>query len=90
MRLDDFKAYEVQMRSPLSINYRGVQMLTNPPPSAGGALIAFCLELLDKFDLRQMKFGSKAHLLLLSQAMRWTNEARKDHLDGSLFATDIA
>ncbi|MEL6816057.1 MAG: gamma-glutamyltransferase [Cyanobacteria bacterium J06598_3] len=90
LRLDDFKDYEVKVRSPLSINYRGVQMLTNPPPSAGGSLIAFCLELLDKFDLRQMEFGSKAHLLLLSQAMRWTNEARKDHLDSSLFAADIA
>jgi gamma-glutamyltranspeptidase / glutathione hydrolase len=90
LSLDDFKQYAVIERSPLTINYRGVQMLTNPPPSAGGALVAFCLELLDKFDLSKMTFGSEAHLQLLSQAMRWTNEARRSHLENSLFDPDIA
>lgn len=90
LSLADFRTYEVIARSPLTINYRGVQILTNPPPSAGGSLIAFCLELLDNFDLRQMTFGSSEHLLLLSQAMRWTNEARRSHLDTALFDPDIA
>ncbi len=90
LSLADLKGYEVIERSPLSINYRGVQMLTNPPPSAGGALIAFCLELLDRFDLSEMEHGSAEHLTLLSQAMRWTNEARRDHLDGRLFEGAIA
>ncbi|MEM9092799.1 MAG: gamma-glutamyltransferase [Cyanobacteria bacterium P01_F01_bin.53] len=84
LSLEDFRAYEVKVRSPLAINYRGVQMLTNPPPSAGGSLIAFCLELLDRFELKKMTFGSVEHLLLLSQAMRQTNEARRLHLDPSL------
>lgn len=90
LRLEDFQQYEVIERSPLSASYRGVQLITNPPPSAGGSLIAFCLELLDKFDLEQMAFGSQAHLSLLSQAMRWTNEARRSHLNNSLFSPDIA
>ncbi|MEM6448934.1 MAG: gamma-glutamyltransferase [Cyanobacteria bacterium P01_D01_bin.105] len=89
LTLKDFETYEVAVRSPLSINYRGVQLLTNPPPSAGGALIAFCLELLDRFELGEMTFGSKAHLQLLSQAMRRTNEARRAHFDDTLFETDI-
>jgi gamma-glutamyltranspeptidase / glutathione hydrolase len=90
LSLEDFQAYRVIERSPLTINYRGVQMLTNPPPSAGGALVAFCLELLDKFDCSEMTFGSEAHLQLISQAMRWTNEARRSHLDHALFDPDIA
>ena len=90
LTLADLKEYEVVERSPLSINYRGVQMLTNPPPSAGGALIAFCLELLDRFDLSEIAHGSSEHLTLLSQAMRWTNEARREHLDGQLFESGIA
>ncbi|EDX87758.1 gamma-glutamyltransferase [Synechococcus sp. PCC 7335] len=85
LTLADFRDYHVIERVPLKVNYRGVQMLTNPPPSAGGALIAFCLELLNQFDLSAMTFGSAQHLTLLSQAMRWTNEARRSHLDGSLF-----
>ncbi len=90
LSLDDFKQYAVIERSPLTITYRGVQMLTNPPPSAGGALVAFCLELLDKFDLSEMTLGSEEHLQLLSQAMRWTNEARRSHLDSALFDPDVA
>lgn len=90
LTLEDFRNYRVIERSPLSINYRGVQLLTNPPPSAGGSLIAFCLELLDRFELSKMTFGSAEHLTLLSQAMRWTNVARRSHLDGALFDPDIA
>ena len=90
LSLEDFRDYQVIERVPLKINYRGVQMLTNPPPSAGGALIAFCLELLDRFDLGAMTFGSTEHLTLLSQAMRWTNESRRSHLNTSLFDPDIA
>ncbi|MGB3300945.1 MAG: gamma-glutamyltransferase [Phormidesmis sp.] len=90
LSLEDFRQYAVIERSPLSINYRGVQMLTNPPPSSGGALIAFCLELLDRFDLSQMTFGSVEHLTLLSQAMRWTNQARRSHLDDALFEPNVA
>ena len=90
LRLEDFRNYRVIERVPLSINYRGVQLLTNPPPSAGGSLIAFCLELMDRFELGEMTFGSAEHLTLLSQAMRWTNVARRSHLDGALFDPDIA
>ena len=89
LTLADFRDYHVIERAPLKVNYRGVQMLTNPPPSAGGALIAFCLELLNQFDLSAMTFGSAQHLTLLSQAMRWTNESRRSHLDRSLFEPDI-
>jgi len=90
LRMEDFCQYSVIERSPLSINYRGVQILTNPPPSAGGSLIAFGLELLDRFDLSAMTFGSVEHLMLLSQVMRWTNEARRSHLDDALFDPGIA
>ncbi|MFK8184126.1 MAG: gamma-glutamyltransferase [Phormidesmis sp.] len=90
LRMEDFESYEVVVRSPLSMTYRGVQLLTNPPPSAGGSLIAFCLALLDRFELGKMTFGGAAHLQLLSQSMRWTNEARGNHLDGSLFDAAIA
>ena len=88
LQMTDFENYEVVVRSPLSISYRGAQLLTNPLPSAGGSLIAFCLELLNRFDLGDMTFGSSAHLDLLSQAMRYTNEARRDHLNRSLFNPD--
>jgi gamma-glutamyltranspeptidase / glutathione hydrolase len=42
----DLGGYEVVEREPLAVDYRGVRLLTNPPPSFGGRLIAQGLDLL--------------------------------------------
>ena len=43
LSLADLAQYEPIARAPVAIDYRGRTMLTNPPPSAGGALIAVAL-----------------------------------------------
>ncbi len=43
----DLRAYEVIAREPVRAAYRGREIITNPPPSAGGILIAATLEQLD-------------------------------------------
>jgi gamma-glutamyltranspeptidase/glutathione hydrolase len=43
----DLAAYEVVDRTPIRVSYRGREVVTNPPPSAGGILIAHALALLD-------------------------------------------
>ncbi len=42
----DLAAYEPIARAPVRAGFRGREVLTNPPPSSGGLLIAFALELL--------------------------------------------
>ena len=44
---DDLAAYAVRDREPVRVRYRQYEVLTNPPPSAGGILIAYGLALLD-------------------------------------------
>jgi gamma-glutamyltranspeptidase/glutathione hydrolase len=44
----DLAAYEVVTRAPVRARYRGRDVLTNPPPSAGGTLIAYALALLER------------------------------------------
>jgi len=44
----DLAAYETVVRAPVRASYRGREVLTNPPPSAGGTLIAYALGLLDR------------------------------------------
>lgn len=44
----DLAAYEVVAREPIDIPYRGLRVRTNPPPSAGGILIAAVLAELDR------------------------------------------
>jgi gamma-glutamyltranspeptidase/glutathione hydrolase len=43
----DLAAYEVMAREPARVGYRGREVLTNPPPNAGGILLAHALALLD-------------------------------------------
>ena len=89
LTLEDLKHYRVIERKPLLINYRGNTFLTNPPPSSGGILIAFALELLSKVDLANIGFGTSRHLQTLAQVMRLTNEARKDGYNTNLYQKDV-
>jgi gamma-glutamyltranspeptidase/glutathione hydrolase len=45
----DLAAYEAVERPPIVAPFRGTEVLTNPPPSSGGILIAYCLGLLERF-----------------------------------------
>lgn len=45
---EDLRGYEAVARQPLTVRYRGRDVMTNPPPSAGGILLAFALLLLDQ------------------------------------------
>ncbi|PSF37162.1 gamma-glutamyltransferase [Aphanothece hegewaldii CCALA 016] len=87
---DDLSCYRVIERKPLKINYRGYELLTNPPPSSGGILITFALKLLEKIDLSKIKFGSPEHLNILIQVMELTNQARSQEYDNSLYQNNIA
>ncbi len=47
---DDLGSYEVIEREPARVTYRGREVLTNPPPSSGGILIADALGILERLD----------------------------------------
>ena len=46
----DLAGYEVVAREPLHVAYRGREVLTNPPPSPGGLLLARALAQLDAIE----------------------------------------
>src|SRR4051794_24970128 len=45
---EDLAAYRAEPREPVRVSYRGRDVLTNPPPSAGGTLLGYALALLDR------------------------------------------
>jgi gamma-glutamyltranspeptidase/glutathione hydrolase len=65
----DLGCYEAIARDPLSVRYRGRDVLTNPPPSAGGVLLALSLQLLDQTP-------SPPPLALVVRAMERAQAAR--------------
>lgn len=91
LSLADLQAYRVIERSPLRMVYGSTTLLTNPPPSSGGTLIAFALKLLmQSKPAQELVFGSSAHLGQLRQAMQLTNQARRDGYDANLYQSEIA
>lgn len=90
LTIKDLESYRVVEREPLAINYRDRTILTNPPPSSGGTLMAFAFQLLSTIDLNKIEFGSEYHLQLIAQVMRLTNQARTDGYDAYIYQPDIA
>jgi gamma-glutamyltranspeptidase/glutathione hydrolase len=77
----DLINYRVRVREPLTLRYRDATIITNPPPSAGGSLIAFGLGLLARVKLAGSGsgFGSPEHLGVLARVLARTVDARAAH-----------
>jgi len=73
----DLENYTVVHREPHRLRVGDYEILTNPPPSSGGMLIGFALQLLHG-QLGEEAFGSSNHLHRLVAAMDLTNKARVD------------
>ncbi len=76
LRREDLENYRVERREPLALRYQDSRLITNPPPSLGGSLIAFTLALLEPERLGEGEHLGPRHLTLLAHAMRLTQQLR--------------
>jgi gamma-glutamyltranspeptidase/glutathione hydrolase len=67
---EDLRAYTVYRRVPLRGTYRGHEILTVPPPSAGGVALLQCLNVLEDDDVTGFGFASSRHVHLVAEALR--------------------
>jgi gamma-glutamyltranspeptidase/glutathione hydrolase len=77
---EDFSEYEVRFNAPLELRYHNSQVLTMPPPAAGGTMIGLMLALLHEVDLGTFAPLSVEHARMLGAAMTVADEARSDGL----------
>ncbi len=68
--LDDFANYEVRVLEPVAGTYRGYQIYSSPLPSSGGTHIVQALNIMENFDIKEMGFGTKDTLHVMSEAFR--------------------
>jgi gamma-glutamyltranspeptidase / glutathione hydrolase len=68
---DDMAAYEPIERRPVTARFRGYDVLTNPPPSSGGILIAYSLGVLERL-------GDRSGVEELVAATEAANQRRTD------------
>jgi gamma-glutamyltranspeptidase/glutathione hydrolase len=69
---DDLAAYRAVPREPARATYRGRDVLTNPPPSAGGILIALALARLDALGAGPPAITDIVDVMEAVQAQRTT------------------
>jgi gamma-glutamyltranspeptidase/glutathione hydrolase len=76
----DLAAYEAVERKPIGMPFRGTEVLTNPPPSAGGILIAYSLGLLERLGERS---GTEQLVEAMDAADKLRNDAFAEALYGN-------
>ena len=81
---EDLRQYGVAVRDPLKVDYRGREVFTNPPPSTGGALVAFSLKLLGLSEAGEEGHNTGPYLRLLLEVMKTVDEARGAEFDGGV------
>lgn len=83
--LDDLERYEAVEREPVQGRFRGVDVVSMPPPSSGGTALVQMLHILEGYDLAAMGHGSAGHLHHMAEAMRIAYRDRAIHLADSDF-----
>ncbi|HEX6752111.1 MAG TPA: gamma-glutamyltransferase [Solirubrobacterales bacterium] len=78
----DLAGYEAISRQPIRAAFRGTEVLTNPPPSSGGILIAYCLGLLERL-------GERSGPEQLVAAMGAANDARGEAFAEALYGEGL-
>jgi gamma-glutamyltranspeptidase/glutathione hydrolase len=82
LTLADLASYRVIWRRPVRASFAGHEVLSNPPPSAGGVLIAYGLALLDRLPAGPS--GSAEAVAAIAEVMREQGRAR-----GGSFVRDL-
>ena len=66
----DFQEYDAKWVEPLRGTYRGYDIVTIPPPTAGGVSLIEIMNILEQFDLTQYESGSAELIHLMAEAMK--------------------
>jgi gamma-glutamyltranspeptidase / glutathione hydrolase len=68
--VEDLKTYDVIERQPIRGKYRGLDIISAPPPSSGGIALVETLNILEGFDLAKAGFNSADSIHLVTEAYR--------------------
>jgi gamma-glutamyltranspeptidase/glutathione hydrolase len=87
MTVDDLKAYQPVIRTPVRGSYRGYDIVSMPLPSSGGVGLVETLNILEGFPLDQMQQGSAGSLHVLIEAMKRAYADRAHYLGDPAFVS---
>ncbi len=74
----DLAGYRVVEREPIRTDYHGIRIVTAPPPSSGGIVLAEALNILEGYDLDRFDSPTRKHMIV--EALRRAYQDRAEHL----------
>jgi gamma-glutamyltranspeptidase / glutathione hydrolase len=83
--LEDLANYRLIERQPLIGEYRGVRIVTAPPPSSGGVAVLNALNILDGYDLTQLDSATRKHVII--ESLRRVHRDRAEYLGDPAFVS---
>lgn len=86
LTMDDLANYTVTVRTPVSTDYRGYEVVSSPPPSSGGAHMIEILNILENFDIPAMEVNSAEYIHLFSEAHKLAYADRAQYMADTDFA----
>ncbi len=81
--LQDLEQYHAVEREPVRGEYRGMRIVSVPPPSSGGVLLVSMLNMLSGFSLDEYDAVTRTHLII--ESMRRAYRDRAEYLGDSDF-----
>ncbi len=76
MTTADLRQYTAPMRRPTHVDYRGLDVYGMPPPSSGGSTIGEALNILERFNLRDVGRAQALHYYLEASRLAYADRAR--------------
>ncbi len=85
----DLAGYQAIWRDPLIFAYRGKTLVTMPPPSSGGVVLAMTAHMLEHVDLAKAGWHSYEHVHELVEVWRRAYAARNEILGDPTFVKNM-
>jgi len=86
---DDLASYKPVWRDPLRFSYRGYSVVSMPPPSSGGIVLAMTAGMLGKVPLGQLPWYGAEHVHWLVEVWRRAFAARNELLGDPAYVKDM-
>jgi gamma-glutamyltranspeptidase / glutathione hydrolase len=75
LTIGDLYTYEAKVREPVRGGYRGMDIVTMPPPSSGGVCVLQVLDLLERGGYDWMRGEQRAHLMIEASRRAFADRA---------------
>lgn len=70
MTMQDLADYNAVMRTPVKGTYRGLEIISMPPPSSGGTHLIEILNVMENYDVKALEHNTPAYMHTLAEVLK--------------------